>query len=219
MSTLTGTPESENEEDASSSWKDIVLLLRGGLEAGSTASKLLADVVIPEEEVPEIFHELCTNFAVDTEWMTRVNAGRALHGLCAKHVMMLLPLATVDHSDGEFMTLNELDIAVLGSRVSAELSSGESSYLDINGIHNDDTKATENNLYRYDVTAHSSSHTHISLDPPLHGLVKCHMCLCICCISAAATAEDQAHVVLLYHLYDVDSFCTQHHTRNNSRLT
>ena len=153
MSTLAATPESESvEEDASSSWKDIVLLLRGGLEAGSTASKLLADVVIPEEEIPEIFHELCTNFVVDTEWMTRVNAGRALHGLCAKHVMMLLPLATADHSDGEFMTLKELDIAALGSRVSAELLSGESSYLDINGMHNDGGKAagTDNNLYRYE---------------------------------------------------------------------
>ena len=92
--------ESESmEEDTSSSWKDIVLLLRGGLEAGSTASKLLSDVDIPEEEVPEIFHELCTNFVVDAEWMTRVNAGRALHGLCAKLVTMLLPLATADHSD------------------------------------------------------------------------------------------------------------------------
>ena len=156
MSIVAATPESESsEEDASSSWKDIVLLLRGGLEAGSTASKLLADVLIPEEEVPEIFHELCTNYVVDAEWMTRVNAGRALHGLCTKHVMMLLPLATVDRSDGEFMSLNELDIAALGSRVSAELLSGESSYLDINGSHNDGRNATagvDNNLYRYEAS-------------------------------------------------------------------
>ena len=160
MSTsATATPESEPvEEDVESSWKDIVLLLRGGLEAGLTASQLLSDVVIPEEEIPEIFHELCTIFVVDTEWMTRVNAGRALHGLCTKHVVMLLPLATVDHSDGEFMSLNDLDIAALGSRVSAELSSGESSYLDINGIHIDGGKTTDNNnLYRYD---RPSIHTH-----------------------------------------------------------
>ena len=165
MSTPTAaSSEIENVEvDADSSWKDIVLLLRGGLEAGSTASKLLADVVIPSEEIPEIFHELCTNFVVDTEWMTRVNAGRALHGLCAKHVLLLLPLATVDHSDGEFMSLNELDIAALGSRVSAELLSGESSYLDINGIHNSDGgKTTDNNLYRCDPV-----HPHILLASPL----------------------------------------------------
>lgn len=157
-----GTMESEEEEETDSSWKDIVLLLRGGLEAGSTASKLLSDVVIPVEDIPEIFHELCTNFVVDTEWMTRVNVGRALHGLCAKHVLLLLPLATADHSDGEFMSLRELNIAALGSRLSAELLSGESSYLDINGIYNSDGKATDNNLYRYD--RRSTLTYHIFLD-------------------------------------------------------
>ena len=115
--------EIEADEDLRGCWKDIIVLLRGDLRAGATASLALADV-LNETELPEVFHELCTRYLISKEWMSRTNAGSTIKNLCQKYASVLTPLVTISKSDGELLTLSELDIAAVSSCTGAELLSG-----------------------------------------------------------------------------------------------
>lgn len=113
----------EADEDLRGCWKDIIVLLRGDLRTGATASQALADV-LNETELPEVFHELCTRYLISKEWLSRANSGSTIKHLCQKYASVLTPLVTISKSDGELLTLSELDIAAVSSCTGAELLSG-----------------------------------------------------------------------------------------------
>jgi hypothetical protein len=80
--------------------------------------------VLNETELPEVFHELCTRYLISKEWMSRTNAGSTIKNLCQKYASVLTPLVTISKSDGELLTLSELDIAAVSNCTGAELLSG-----------------------------------------------------------------------------------------------
>lgn len=115
----------DSEDETRGNWRDIIILLRGDLRAGSTAAEVLADVIVVEE-LPELFHELCTRYLVTKEWTARMNAGSTIKSLCKKFATNLIPLMTRSRSDGELLTLVELDIFAVSSCKDAELLAGNS---------------------------------------------------------------------------------------------
>ena len=115
----------DTEDETRGNWRDIVILLRGDLRAGSTAAQVLADVLVVEE-LPELFHELCTRYLVTKEWTARMNAGSTIKGLCKKFATNLIPLMTRSRSDGEVLTLSELDVFAVSNCKDAELLAGNS---------------------------------------------------------------------------------------------
>jgi hypothetical protein len=106
-------------------WKDLIVLLRGDMRAGATASQVLADILI-EVELPEVFHELCTLYLTTKDWMARSNAGATIKCLCRKFASVLIPLLTRSKSDGELLTLSELDISAVSNCENAILLGGHS---------------------------------------------------------------------------------------------
>jgi hypothetical protein len=112
-------------EDQRGCWKDIIILLRGNLRSGATASQVLADV-IKEEDLPDSFHQICTSYLTAAEWMTRTNAGITIKNLCQKYSSQLSPLLSRSKSDGELLTLLELDVTAVSECKGAELLGGNS---------------------------------------------------------------------------------------------
>jgi hypothetical protein len=106
-------------------WKDLIVLLRGDMRAGATASQVLADILI-EVELPEVFHELCTLYLTAKDWMARSNAGATIKCLCRKFASILIPLLTRSKSDGELLTLSELDVSAVSNCENAILLGGHS---------------------------------------------------------------------------------------------
>jgi hypothetical protein len=106
-------------------WKDLIVLLRGDMRAGATASQVLADILI-EVELPEVFHELCTLYLTTKDWMARSNAGATIKCLCRKFASILIPLLTRSKSDGELLTLSELDVSAVSNCENAILLGGHS---------------------------------------------------------------------------------------------
>lgn len=106
-------------------WKDLIVLLRGDMRAGATASQVLADILI-EVELPEVFHELCTLYLTSKDWMARSNAGATIKCLCRKFASILIPLLKRSKSDGQLLTLSELDVSDVSNCNNAILLSGHS---------------------------------------------------------------------------------------------
>ena len=117
--------EVDEKDESKASWKDVIILLRGELRAGITASQVLADV-LEEEELPDVFHQLCTRYLIAKEWTARSNAGVTIKNLCVKFASQLSPLITCSRSDGELLTLSELDISAVSCCKDAELLGGNS---------------------------------------------------------------------------------------------
>lgn len=115
----------DSEDETRGNWRDIIILLRGDQRAGSTAAEVLADV-IAVEELPELFHDLCTRYLVTKEWTARMNAGSSIKSLCKNFATNLIPLVTRSRSDGELLTLAELDIFAVSNCKDAELLAGNS---------------------------------------------------------------------------------------------
>jgi hypothetical protein len=114
-------------EDQRGCWKDVIILLRGNLRSGATASQVLADIV-KEEDLPDSFHQICTSYLTAAEWMTRTNAGITIKNLCQKYSSQLSPLLSRSKSDGELLTLLELDVSAVSECEGAELLGGNSKY-------------------------------------------------------------------------------------------
>jgi hypothetical protein len=112
-------------DESRGSWKDLIVLLRGDMRAGATASQVLADILI-EVELPEVFHELCTLYLTTKDWMARTNAGTTIKCLCRKFASILIPLLTRSKSDGDLLTLSELDVSAVSNCENAILLSGHS---------------------------------------------------------------------------------------------
>jgi hypothetical protein len=117
--------EVEDIDDSRGCWKDLIVLLRGDTRAGATASQVLADILI-EVELPEVFHELCTLYLTTKDWMARSNAGATIKCLCRKFASILVPLLTRSKSDGELLTLSELDVSAVSNCDNAILLGGHS---------------------------------------------------------------------------------------------
>ena len=117
--------QADTEDETRGNWRDIIILLRGDLRAGSTAAQVLADVLVVDE-LPELFHELCTRYLVTKEWTARMNAGSTIKGLCKKFAADLIPLMTKSRTDGEVLCLSELDIFAVSNCKDAELLAGNS---------------------------------------------------------------------------------------------
>ena len=115
------TPENESR----GCWKDLIVLLRGDLRAGATASQVLVDILI-EVELPEVLHELCTTYLIAKDWAARSNAGATIKCLCQKFAPILMPLIASSKSDGELLTLSELDVSAVSNCENAILLSGHS---------------------------------------------------------------------------------------------
>ena len=114
-----------NEDDTKSSWQDVIILLLGDLRAGNTASQVLLDIV-EVDEISEVFHELCTRYLTAKEWTARTNSGLTIKNLCVKYASVLTHLMTRSRSDGELLTLLELDVSAVSDCKDAELLSGDS---------------------------------------------------------------------------------------------
>ena len=117
--------QADTEDETRGNWRDIIILLRGDLRAGSTAAQVLADVLVVDE-LPELFHELCTRYLVTKEWTARMNAGSTIKSLCKTFAADLIPLITRSRSDGEVLCLAELDIFAVSNCKDAELLAGNS---------------------------------------------------------------------------------------------
>jgi hypothetical protein len=116
--------------DSEDSWKDIIILLRGNLKGGATASQVLIDI-LKEDDLPEVFHQLCTQYLTATEWIVRTNAGNSIKNICEKFASTLIPLATRSRSDGELLILSELDVTAISHCKDTELLCGNLCYLDL----------------------------------------------------------------------------------------
>lgn len=114
-----------DQDESKACWRDVIILLRGDLRAGLTASQVLADV-LEEDELPTVFHELCTRYLVAKEWTSRTNAGVTIKNLCVRFASRLTPLIAYSKSDGELLTLSELDVFAVSCCKDAELLSGDS---------------------------------------------------------------------------------------------
>lgn len=116
--------EVEDKDESKACWREVIILLRGDLRAGITASQVLADI-LDEEDLPDVFHELCTRYLIAKEWTARTNAGVTIKNLCVKFATQLTPLIVCSRSDGELLTLSELDVSAVSCCKDAELFSGD----------------------------------------------------------------------------------------------
>ena len=119
--------EVENEEDSKSSWQEVIVLFLGDLRAGNTASQVLTDIA-EDTDLPEVFHQLCTRYLTAKEWTARTNSGLTIKTLCIKHASMLTNLIMRSRSDGDLLTLSELDVSAVSDCKDAELLSGNSTF-------------------------------------------------------------------------------------------
>ena len=119
--------EVENEDDSKSSWQEVIVLFLGDLRAGNTASQVLTDIT-EDVDLPEVFHQLCTRYLTAKEWTARTNSGLTIKTLCIKHASILTPLIMRSRSDGDLLTLSELDVSAVSDCKDAELLSGDSTF-------------------------------------------------------------------------------------------
>lgn len=90
-------------------WKDVIALLNGSDKAGGIAARIISQET-DTADLPDLFHALITESLLHAEWMTRVNAAYTLQLLAAKHRIVLVKDISVSCSDGELLTLDELDM-------------------------------------------------------------------------------------------------------------
>jgi hypothetical protein len=110
-------------------WEDLIILLKGSKKSGILAANALIDI-IKEEDIPFIYHELCTDVLMSSEWTTRYNGGYAIRLITQNFFKLLYPLISNNSNDGELLLLSELDIEnIIKSKNIKELCSGKSNYL------------------------------------------------------------------------------------------
>lgn len=63
-------------------------LLDGSMHCGKVAAAVLSELV-SENELPELFDELCSSFAISSNVLTRSNTAFALQLLCKTHSVHL----------------------------------------------------------------------------------------------------------------------------------
>ena len=83
-------------EEQEESGIDVLPLLRYLVETPPTAKRATAVIVdiCREDDLPQIFHELCSHYLLQRSWTTRLNTGYLLGKLTSKLKGSLLDLAT-----------------------------------------------------------------------------------------------------------------------------
>lgn len=136
--------------EESSNWRDLLILLQGNHKAGIIAVDVIVENIEKcvndannitdnecyehiqyDQDLADIFHELCTDVLQSSNWSTRVNAGHAICKLTEKYSNYLTPLLSLSSNDGQLLLLDELDIQsiIKYSDTSILLSSSSSSLL------------------------------------------------------------------------------------------
>jgi hypothetical protein len=136
-----------------SNWRDLLILLQGNNKAGVIAVDVIVENIEKcinnandiidnnnnnecyehiqyDQDLADIFHELCTNVLQSSNWSTRVNAGYAICKLTEKYSNYLTPLLSLSSNDGQLLLLNELDIhSIIKYSDKSTLLSSSSSFL------------------------------------------------------------------------------------------
>ena len=110
-------------------WADILILLRGGTNAGKLASESILDAV-QMDDMPNLMHELCTDFLLASEWSTRMNAALVIRLVSEKFSALLIPLLSDSLSDGDLLHLSDLQVDKIDQcGCGAELLGGKSTFI------------------------------------------------------------------------------------------
>lgn len=132
-------------------WRDLLILLQGNNKAGIIAVDAIVENIEKcvndanditddniecyehiqyDQDLADIFHELCTNVLQSNNWSTRVNAGHAICKLTEKYSNYLTPLLSLSNNDGQLLLLKELDIrSIIKCSETSTLLSSSSSFL------------------------------------------------------------------------------------------
>lgn len=113
------------DEKNSEIWMELVHLLKSSIKSGTLAANTLGNVVNDTSCLPKIFHELCTDILLSSEWSHRVNAGNAIRILSSKFAGHLRHLLCTAECDGDLLLLADLNVSsVLSCGKSVELRGG-----------------------------------------------------------------------------------------------
>lgn len=117
-----------------SSWRDLLILLRGS----SSRAEIVAEVVVDTvsiTDLPNLFHETIINYLSSYDSDTRVNASKLLFTVSKKFKKYLMPLLVDSQSDGNLVALKDINISkLLDANRNVGLYSGET--VSLEGVTN-----------------------------------------------------------------------------------